>query len=150
MGSVLSNKYKKKNLRAVTDVNKYVNCEDIKTFNIILQVFFSDKLSFNARESLRHNINALDKDFDILFWLNVKDDDKFKYSYLINLLIICVSLLNYELQKTSKHFRPKSIHKLIYPVANRLTFTLKQYSFFIQLHYNSVKIQRWWRGKLCL
>lgn len=135
------------NYKAVTDVDRYVNYEDIKPFNMILRVLFSDKLNFNTRQSLRYCINNLDKDFDILFWLNVKDDDKFKYSYLRNLLIICSSFLNYELHimTGSKKIKNKYIDGIISPIMNKIAFTLKHYSFFIQLHYNSVKIQRWWR-----
>lgn len=144
MGNFLTKKEK-----IVKGIDNYINCDDIYKLDTIIKVFNNIKVKCK----LSTYVNALNSDkfvFDPDFYLNIKLDDKFKNKYLKHSLVVCLSFLNDEYDRllNMKERDPSGfIDKLVEPVFVKLTFTIKNYTFFRYLHVNCVKIQRWYRKK---
>lgn len=139
MGNFLSKKEK-----IVKGIESYINYVDIYRLDNVIHVF-NDK---RVHKQLSIYTDSLGFDFDYNFHLNVKNDDKFKKKYLKHALAICLSFLDDE-YKNLLYMKKKDttgfIDKVIKPLGEKLTFTIKHYTFFRPLHYNCVKIQRWFR-----
>jgi hypothetical protein len=142
MGNYLSTKKEK----TVKGIESYINCDDIHQLDNIILFFNKDKI----KQRLSIYTDSFDFEFDYNFHLNVKFDDKFKYNYLRHSLAICLSFLGNEHRRLLYMMKGDSsgyITNVVIPLTNKLTFTLDHYTFFKPLHYNCVKIQRWYREK---
>lgn len=133
----------------VKGIENYVNSYDMYKLNSIIKVFNKHK---GHKELLLH-ANSFEFDFDSDFYLKIKYDDKFGDKYLLHSLAICLSFLDNEYKRLiymKKGDTSGFIDDLVSPMCDKLTFTINNYTFFKPLHYNCVKIQRWYRKKKLL
>jgi hypothetical protein len=138
MGNLLT---KKENIKSIEN---YINCDDVSKLDTIIRVFKDNRIN----KKLSVYTDSFDFDFDYNFNQNIKYNDKFKYKYIRHSLAICLSFLDDEYKRislTSKEDPSGFIDELVSPVAEKLVFTIRNYTFFNYLHPNCVKIQRWYR-----